>query len=283
MSDSLLKSSRPDDVSASPFAHLVIDRALPDDEYRRLALSFPPPERFMEDPSRAASNQAVRIGALAVIDDDSFSGEWREFFRYHSSQAFWDDIVRVCGETIREAHPGIERKAGKPLDEWVTKRRGEPGETDVTLDVQFVINTPVLQESSVRPAHLDNQDKIFSALFYMKPEDDPTPGGDLALYAFKPGQAGFSNLYAPLSAIEEKRRVNYGTNRFVAFVNSPDSIHGVTPRPRTDRIRRYINFVAITPCKAFSVPRMPPVRRFRFWIEQQRTIARSARADRGAH
>jgi len=283
MSGSLLRSSRPDDVSTSPFAHLVIDRPLPDDDYQRLAASFPAPERFMDDPSKAASNQAVRIGALSVINDDGFSEEWREFFRYHSSQDFWNDIVRVCGDAIRAAHPDIERKAGKPLEEWVTKRRGEPGESDVVLDAQFVINTPVSQESSVRPAHLDNQDKIFAALFYMKPEDDPTPGGDLALYKFKPGQVGFSNLYAPLSAIDEKRLVNYGTNRFVAFVNSPDSIHGVTPRPKTDRIRRYINFVAITPYKAFSAPKMPPMQRFRFWIEQQRTIARSARADRGAH
>ncbi len=283
MSVSLLRSSKASDVSTSPFAHLVIDRPLAEDEYRRLADSFPAPERFLEDPSKAASNQAVRIGALSVINDESFSAEWREFFRYHSSQDFWDDIVRVCGEAIRAAHPDLERKAGKPLEQWHTKRRGEQGEADVALDVQFVINTPVSQESSVRPAHLDNQDKIFAALFYMKPEDDRTPGGDLALYSFKPGQVGFSNLYAPLSAIDEKRLVNYGTNRFVAFVNSPDSIHGVTPRPKTDRVRRYINFVAITPYKAFSVPKMPPVRRFAFWIEQQRTIARSGRADRGAY
>ena len=46
------------------------------------------------------------------------------------------------------------------------------------------INTPVLEASSVRSAHLDNLNKLFTGLFYMKQDDDKSTGGDLELYSW---------------------------------------------------------------------------------------------------
>ncbi len=270
MSISVLRRSDASDVEHAPFAHLVSDQVFGEAMYRELSEGFPSMERFCRGMDKVASNQAVRIPASAIIDNPEFPEVWSDFFRYHTSQEFWNDIVRIMGDAIRAAHPEVERTAGKKLADWKVKVRGSGDPADVELDALFVINTPVQKLSSVRPAHVDNEDKIFAGLFYMKSDDDPTPGGDLALYSFKK-KPGFGGHYAPLSAVNEDRVIEYTRNRFVAFVNSADSIHGVIPRPPTDRVRRYINFVAVTPFKAFSIPKMNPVDQLMFWLERRKT------------
>jgi len=278
MSISVLRRSDASDVKRAPFAHLVSDSVFGDDLYRELSDGFPAMQRFCRGLDKVASNQAVRIPASTVIDNPEFPKVWSDFFKYHTSQEFWNDIVRIFGREIRAAHPEVEGRAGKKLDDWKVKVRGSDSPADVELDALFVINTPVSKMSSVRPAHVDNEDKIFAGLFYMKSEDDPTPGGDLALYSFKK-RPGFGGHYAPLSAVNEDKLIEYTRNRFVAFVNSPDSIHGVIPRPETDRVRRYINFVAVTPFKAFSIPKMNPVNQLMFWLERRKTKAAGVMAE----
>lgn len=282
MTVSVLRRSRPSQVEAAPYPHIVIDDPLPAQLYQQLSDTFPPIERFISGLPQVASNQAVRIPASDIVDDPQFAPEWREFFRYHTSQAFWGDIVRVFGQAIDEAYPELGRRAGKPLKQWRAKRRGSSGEAEVELDALFVINTPVDRMSSVRPAHVDNEDKIFAGNFYMRPEADPTPGGDLALYSFKTGQQGFGGHYAPMSAVEEQKVIAYRANRFVALVNSPDSVHGVTPRPPTEWPRRYVNIVAVTPFKLFALPRLGPLKQLSFWLELRRIRVRGvmAMADR---
>jgi hypothetical protein len=282
MSVSVLGKARSADVAMRPFPHLVLDGVMANATYRKMAAAFPSPERFVKGMEVIANNQAVRIAARDIVGNDSFSPEWQEFFRYHTSKEFWADICRVLGDAIRHEHPGIEARAGKRLEDWKVTRRGEeePG-YDVSLDALFVVNTPVKVPSSVRPAHVDSEDEIWAGLFYMKPEDDPTPGGDLALYSFKTGRPAFGGHYAPLSDVKEDRVVGYTANRFASFVNSPNSIHGVTPRPVTESYRRYINFVAHTPYKAFSLPKLSPLKQLTFWLERRKTKSAGRRAAGG--
>lgn len=282
MKFSVLQRSRPTHVETVPYSHFVADDPLPVDLYQRLSDTFPLVERFIAGLSRVTSNQAVRIPASSVVDNPRFAPEWREFFRYHTSQAFWDEIVQVFGPAIDRTYPDLGRRAGMPIRQWRAKRRGSPGDAEVELDALFVINTPVERMSSVRPAHVDNEDKIFAGNFYMRPENDPTPGGDLALYSFKPGHKGFGGHYAPMAAIVEEKVIGYRANRFVALVNSPDSIHGVTPRPPTEWPRRYVNIVAVTPFKLFALPQIGPLKQLSFWLELRRIRVRGvmATADR---
>ena len=270
----VLGNASPKDVTHVPYSYLVVDHPVEDKLYHQLEKEFPPPERFVKGLEKVASNQAVRIPAVDIIDNPEFSDNWRSFFRYHTSQAFWDDIVRVMGDDIRHTHPQLEQRSGKKLEDWQVKLRDTEGEADVELDALFVINTPVKKTSSVRPAHVDAKNKIFGGLYYMKPEDDPTPGGNLALYSFKDNKAGFGGHYADLADVNEDRVVEYTSNRFLAFINSPNSIHGVTPRPQTDRYRRYINFVAVTPYQAFSLPKMPLMQKAKVWFERRKTKAK---------
>jgi len=40
-----------------------------------------------------------------VVGNESIAPVWRDFFAFHTSQAFWNDIVRVFGAAIRDACP----------------------------------------------------------------------------------------------------------------------------------------------------------------------------------
>lgn len=270
---SVLRNSSGADVRSDPFAHIVVDRALDPALYERLAESFPPTGWFLDSLPEVKSNQAVRIPAAAVIGNGRFSPEWRDFFSYHTSAEFWSDIVRVFGDSLRETYPTLEQRQGAALEDWQVKRRGEEGDAHLALDLLFVINTPVEAESSVRPAHVDDERKIFSGLFYMKPEDDPTPGGDLDLYRAGRGRIRFGGHYVEPDKLERTDRIAYTADRFVGFVNSGHSFHGVTPRPRTDRFRRYINFVAEVPFPAFELPKMNPLGKWVFKLTQRREKA----------
>lgn len=266
-------------VSDEPFAHIVRMPVFDQELYRALASGFPPFEAFSREGRTFESNQAVRIPASAVLKEERLSGLWKEFFEYHTSEAFWKDIVRVFGPALQRRYPEIEAKVGRPLHEWRVKRRNTEGLADVALDALFVINTPVENESSVRPAHVDYEEKIFAGLFYMREPGDTTPGGDLELFRFLPGRQRFGAHYARPKDLDKRRVVPYSENEFVGFVNSPDSVHGVSPRPKTTSVRRYVNFVAETPFAAFQLPVLPPIKRALFWAARRGTKGKGVTLD----
>lgn len=257
-------------VLQEPYPYVVNEAPLPAALYEKLVEGFPKDDLFFGLMSDVKNNQAVRIAAADVIGSSRFSPEWRLFFEHHTSAAFWRDIVRVFGPALKETYPDLEVRSGRKFEDWRVKRRGEPGEAEISLDLLFVINTPVKIPSSVRPAHVDRRNKIFTGLFYMKQDEDPTPGGDLSLYRFKPGRSGFDGHYAALSDLDEVATVPYGANKFIAFVNSAQSIHGVTPRPVTPWTRRYINFVGEVDENAFALPRLPAYRRLSTWLGRRK-------------
>lgn len=275
---SVLARSQPSQVSEEPFPHIVVDGAIDPAGYAELAAAFPAPDRFMQGLHKIASNQAVRIPASVVLQGTEFSPAWREFFAYHTSAAFWADIVRVFSDNIRRLHPDLESRSGKPLGQWRVRRRGSPGESEVELDVLFVINTPVTVQSSVRAAHIDSEEKIFAGLLYMRADDDDTPGGDLGLYSFGERPPRFAGSYAPESAITETKRIDYCPNRFIGFLNSPVSVHGVTPRPVTAHVRRYLNFVAVTPYAVFERKHVPFTRQALHYLHRKWDAVRTRRS-----
>ena len=245
------------DVTSQPYAHIVANEPYEPALYDRLSESFPPLDWFVGGLDAVKSNQAIRIPASHVIGNEKFSPEWQDFFQFHTSQDFWDDIVRVFGDSLRSTFPDLESRADLAFEDWRVKLRNEPAEAQVNLDLLFVINTAVERPSSVRPAHIDDEKKIFSGLFYMKPEDDSTTGGDLAIFRTLNQDIRFAGHYVDPAEVEQTDLIQYAANRFLGFVNSDRSIHGVTPRPVTPHIRRYINFVVETPFSAFQLPKMP--------------------------
>jgi len=235
----LLDRASPADVRTDPFPHLVLDDALPTDLYRTLAESYPSVEQMVGTSVTLGSNQRFPFSAFMVEWAPWIDAAWQRFAAAHTSRAFlrrvhalfdghWTDAAEAVWAGLDDARLGLFMR----------------DEADILCDARLEINTPVTERpSSVRGGHLDTPNRLFSALFYMRPPDDDTEGGDLALYRFRDGQVpdGPLDVFAfPDAQLEEVARVPYAANRLVIFPNRPTALHGVTPRPVTPWTRRYV-------------------------------------------
>jgi hypothetical protein len=246
----LLAGLRPEDVLDDPYAHLTRSNVVPAEVYAALEAAFPSLDMILDGRS-AGSNQAVRMTVKQVLNDRRISSLWREFFEYHTSGEYWRDVVRLFGDRFRRAFPQLEERMGRRYEDWRVVPRGFAGEADIHLDCQFVMNTPVTEVGSVKTAHVDLCDKIFSALFYFRQDGDTTPGADFEIYRWRRSPR-FIKHRAMDRDVERVKIVKYEANAYACFLNSEQAVHGVSPRGITNVPRRYINFIAELPLKAFE-------------------------------
>ena len=95
----------------------------------------------------------------------------------------------------------------------------------------------------------------------MRDPSDRSAGGDLDLYRWR-REPRFAKHRTLPTDVQLVSTVGYAANTYVGFVNSARSVHGVSPRDVTDVPRRYINFIAELPVRAFQ-PRQ--VSRWKRW------------------
>ncbi|MEZ5829929.1 MAG: hypothetical protein R3D05_01970 [Dongiaceae bacterium] len=257
----LLSDVRPSDVTTEPYAHYTRADVVPAALYEELSASFPTLAVIVNERSDIGSNEAVRMTVKQVLSDRRISPLWREFFDYHTSGDYWRDVTRLFAAHFRREFPGLEERVGRAYEDWRVVPRGYAGEADVRLDCQFVMNTPVTQKSSVKTAHVDLCDKIFSALFYMRDPRDSSVGGDLDIYDWR-REPRFIKHRTLMRDVELVKTVPYRANSYLCFVNSAQAVHGVSPRDTTDVPRRYINFIAELPVKAFEPKQLGRLQRF---------------------
>ena len=179
-------------------------------------------------------------------------------------------MTRLFAAHFRREFPGLEDRVGRAYEDWRVVPRGYAGEAEVRLDCQFVMNTPVTRKSSVKTAHIDLCDKIFSALYYMRDPRDQSEGGDLDIYDWR-REPRFVKHRALTRDVEVVKTVPYRANAYLCFVNSPQAVHGVSPRDTTDVPRRYINFIAELPVKAFEPKQIGRLQRF--WYANEVDLA----------
>lgn len=247
----MLESVRPEEVVTQPYAHYARQNAVPTDVYQQLEAEFPGLDTILNGRAEAGSNVAVRLTVKQVLGDRRFSPLWREFFEYHTSGDYWRHVTRLFGNHLRSEFPDLEEKIGRRFEDWRVVPRGFAGEADIRLDCQFVMNTPVRQVTSVKTPHVDLCDKIFSALFYFRDARDHVSGGDFDIYRWR-REPRFIKHRSLDRDVELVKTLTYAPNSYACFVNSPLAIHGVSPRGITDIPRRYINFIAELPFKAFE-------------------------------
>jgi hypothetical protein len=248
----LLNAATPDEVRRDPFPHLVKSNALPGAYYRAVQALFPRPDAIIGKRRGIPENAAARVSALQVLDDPAIALEWREFFGAHVSATFWLDIVRVFGQAMRQTFPDLEARVGRSLEDFTVGIRGDGGKSDVSLECQFVINTPSTQPSSVKTPHVDKRQTIFAGLFYMRSEEDRSDGGDLEFYTWKQKPRFLPYRMILPEDVTLYNQVAYASNTLVCFVNSERSVHGVSQRMPSRQIRRYINLIAELPFHAFE-------------------------------
>ena len=260
---SVLQRATKADIQSEPFPHVVIENALPDDLYAELAASFPSPATLKIDSS--ANNHRWDYTARKVRKNLAVPTLWRDFIAYQSSQAFFDEIASLFADEVRPLYPErfptreslIGLRAG-------VRKLNDFGERDILMDAMISGNTPVKAASSVRSTHVDRGDKLFSGLFYMRPTGYDAVGGDLTISRFKPAYAtlddkarlfgGPEGAYVDDANVEHVRTVTYNKNVLVLFINSLDSLHGVTVRQPSTQTRLFVNLVGEIDPPLYQLP-----------------------------
>jgi len=248
-------------LALEPFPHIVIENALDKDVYDASMAAFPSFDAVCCGMEGIESNALYMRSARDVLSSDRFSPLFREMFAFHVSNGFWHELTPLLADTMRSLYPDLEQRIGKPIEDWrVTMRGSDDDEAEVVLDCQFCVNSPVTKPSSVRTPHIDKENKFFNALLYCRHPDDDADGGELVLYKFKskPGFSGAGRTAMP-NRVEPVASVAYRANTLVLFLNSPLSVHGVTPRPVTNHIRRYLNITGMVRQDLFKVPKLNPI------------------------
>ena len=241
---SVLRNARSSDVAAEPFPHLVIRDALPAELAGALTQGFPT-ELF----DASANNERSNIDCSNAIQRNDISEHWVNFVRYHTSQAFLDEFLAVFGPHISALYPDLypSTEELKKLKAGMRKVDGF-GQCDVIVDAQISVNSPVKHMSAVRKVHIDKPNKLFVGLFYLRQPGDTSTGGSLQICGWKSEYGSKEKLRfytesLPTEHFELVKEIPYENNVCVLFLNSMNSLHGVTPRSVTENFRTFANLV----------------------------------------
>jgi len=233
---SVLKNATKDSVRVDPFPHLIIENALDAELYSQLEKEYPF-QTMIEGNSGLAPNIRYQLSAVDGLKIDSrLSSLWREFIEYHTSNDFFGEVYDLFSKSLYELYPHISREESTGVLYRDKKK--------ILLDCQPGVNTPTFKQTSVKIAHLDNPTQLFAGLLYFRDDYDNSLGGDLEIYKYKNNKYKFyGHRLIKSKYIETVNSVPYKKNTLVLFINSINSLHGVTPRSATKFQRRLVNFI----------------------------------------
>lgn len=246
MSISVLARAQPEYIQAEPYPHIVIRNALGEALYDQLSKEYPTTDEILSKdtgPNKTIiNNTRYQVSSNTALE----SPLWNDFVKYHISYEFYQDAIKLFGDHIESIHD-IQEKYGKPIERLTASQRtgggmmveSVGGGFDVGLDCQVGINSPVIETSSVIGVHTDQPSKMFVGMLYMREDNDDSVGGDLQIVKHKEGHTPNMDI----KNMELHDTVPYAKNTFVFFINSPISIHAVTPRYPTQHRRRLVNFI----------------------------------------
>jgi hypothetical protein len=243
------------DVVGSPFPHLIVRNAVSPDLCAHLTREFPTVGAVAQSDTWR-SNQRFSLPSRFSLGNPHISPLWQEFIREHISRRFLGRMFDVLGSEIVRRYPQWAADAGA----LHAKRHGQRevddfSNNDVLLDALPSMNTPVSgKPTSVRTGHVDDPRKLVAGLFYLRRSEDDSRGGDLVLYRHrKPGHGKFEHQMIDDRYIEPVATVPYASNVLVLFLNSIDSVHGVTPRHETKHDRIFMNLIVDTERPLFDL------------------------------
>ena len=241
----LLDAVNSSQVFTDPFPHIVITDAAEPEICTQLIEQFPAIDILAEG-KPFGSNDRFSYPTCNVLENPKISPLWREFIQAQSSPAFWNQIVRLFKDEMLRLYPSFEQDYGaiETLQSGVRKT-DDFASVDVLLDAQICVNTPVLSPSpKIKQAHVDRPQVVFAGLYYLRHPDDRSTGGNLEIYRFKTGKPyGFQGQYIDDKYVELVKTVQYQRNALVLFVNSVESLHGVTVRSVTETPRCFVNLI----------------------------------------
>ena len=247
---SILSNANPAMVKMDPFPHIILVDALPLEFAANLTNSFP---KHLFD--LTSNNQRIDISANNVFNSPDIPQDWKQFIAYHSSKEFFKEVLSLFEHSLL-ANKNVNLSTLNNLNTGI-RFQDTFDEKDCLLDAQISINTPVTKKSSVRKAHTDNNNKIFSGLFYLRQDDDNSSGGDLQLCKWNHGYSYRKKLKTYKESLSPRHytvfdEIPYANNVAVLFLNSLDALHCVTPRDLTGHTRTFMNLVGELPYDIFE-------------------------------
>lgn len=250
---SVLSRTSRAELRYDPYVHLVVENCLPQDVYEALAAAYPQDETIvlhnkLHGKRPVRPNQRNDIQAhRALADPSPVAPIWQEFIRYHTSEAFWQELLALLGPELKTTHPGLERALGKRLEAChasVRQSTSEPA-AEISIDCQIGINTPASTPSSVIGVHVDDPTEIVAMLLYFRRNEDDASGGDLQIHRWiHPWRRLFrSRNGVDAQDAELVTSVPYKANTLVLFLNSLHSLHSVSERSPSACSRRLVNVI----------------------------------------
>ena len=257
----LFQKLRSAEVTDEPFPYLVIENFLPPEICAQLIAELPAVDTFVGEEG-PGDNTRFNLSYQQSMANPKVSQLWREVLSIAMSQEYLDQVLRLFRRSIYEFYPDFDQRFGA-VDTLAAsprnvtkKRRGT-----VTLDAQIAINTPARTGgTSVRGPHLDRLDKLFIGLLYLRMPNDDSSGANLELLTPLASRPRFEpKRLLPREATRLVRTIPYQANTLVMFLNTPQSLHGVTPRGTTSVARYFINLLGEMPKPLFEVDIAAPL------------------------
>lgn len=286
---SLLSNITPEQVIAEPFPHVVVENALDEQLCQQLIREFPPLETFTQGESVGSNQKIIYTGARALSNPD-VSARWKKFIQEHLQPPVWGEMLRLFRPYLLRAYPAIEQRFGR-LEQLRPGIRNidDDSHCDLLLDSELVVHTPTVGPPAMeRGPHLKTRDKPFVGYLYLRPDEDDSQGADHVLYSIKPGA---SLLFDQVQAVDPalltvEKVIPYRRNTFIFFLNTPQSIQGLTLRSVAKVPLMMYHLLAQMPAPLFDIDFKPPVRPgfVRMWAHRsglRAVVHRARRLARG--
>lgn len=240
-----------------PYPHLVIEDALAPDIATTLLNAMPPVEVFTRD-RPPGSNVRFALPSHIGMADARPSSAWKEAITICNAAlpALLASMLDRLGDRLLRVYPDFPARFA-PLGELRAIPRAEPGRQsrDIGVDAQMVINTPALEGgTSVRGPHLDQPDKLISGLLYLRAADDTATGGELELYAADAPLTFNDRNETSWEKVRLVHRYPYRHNLLILPLNTPNALHGVSPRSATLKPRYHLHLVGELSAPLFTIP-----------------------------
>lgn len=239
----LLNKLNRDCYSSDPFPHIIIDECLNADIYDSLVVNFP--DKHLFNVNLNQNNIRADIFTKSALDNDNIPSVWKSFLKMNNSDRFGKMILDFFSEDLIKIYPNLFKNRNDVLSQTVgSSHKDSFNDFNLLTEMSIAINTAVKSPSTVRNAHLDNSKKIFTSLFYMNNDNKNLNGGDLILYKWNNNYSTNKKklLYKEIATNDyyiKSKVVKYSKNKLILFLNSIDSLHGVSPRAITDDIRQF--------------------------------------------
>ena len=237
----------------NPYPFVIIDDFLKLETYKEITEKFPTLKAFENYGDIKGNNIQIRMGFLSLSKElDLF---WKEFGSYFLNENFFYNLCKFYDDDIKNLYPKIYDKIKKKNLKIGIQGIDNFDDCDVLLDFQIGINTPVEKVVSVRGPHIDNKKSIYTGLCYLKDSDDYTDSGHFTLYKLKQLKLMIlgSGRSVNLTDVKNYKEIKYKSNRLITFLNTKKSIHGVSPREVTNKVRKFFSFNAMFKEEIFKI------------------------------